>query len=381
MSALAIVLTCLLALSTYAGAVTTSAILVFALPCVVLCLLVAFRFRSATLPALLTVGLLGLAVAEVVNVLSGTGYGPAARSSFLSAAGSGAVVVLAESATPALLLLPVAAMVAGASALGAAQEVRGPSLAAALMSLVALALVERRRRRPVGLPRELGGVLVPLLLAIGLGGLVVNVQNEHFRKEPYLPSPGSVRAEIHPFTKPSPTPSPTPVPTVTASPTPTPSASPQTQSNRSSTHVLRDLLVFLLVLLTPVLLWLLARARSVASWRRAERRLRQGAGKQVVTGAWVWAIGRRATLGDGFDRWQSPDVLLASGVLRDDPAWTELASVVSQAAFADASLTGELQRQAWSSAFVAWGQTRETSPWWRRAWADVRTARPSRRSG
>jgi hypothetical protein len=378
-SALVLVLTCLMATSTYSGAITTSALLLFVLPCLVITVLVAFRFRSSTLPALITVGMVGLATSEVVNLVSGSGYGPAARSSFLAAAGSGAAVVLAASAAPALLLLPVAGMVAGALALGAAQEVRGPSAATAVTALVALAVVEHRRRRPVGLPLGLPGVAAPLLISAVLGVLLVNVQNERFAKDPYLPFPGSVRAEIRPFSPPSPTPSPTARPTpaasVSASPTPTPTLEPEPTEQRSTTQVLRTVLWFVLVLLSPVAVWLLVRARAAAAGRRARRRLRRGSGKPLVMGAWVWAAARRASLGEGFDRWESPDVLLATGVLEGDAAWTELATLVSRVAFADAANTEDLGSAAWAVATTAWDETRAASPWWRRLWSDVRSAR------
>lgn len=384
MSGLALVLTCLLAASTYSGAITTTALLIFVLPCLVFTVLAGFRFRGSTLPALLTVGLVGLASSEVVNLLSGADYGPAARSSFLSASGSGAVIVLAASAAPALMLLPVAAMIAGALALGAAQEVRGPSAATAVMALVALAVVERRRRSPVGLQLDVLGVAVPLLISVVLGVLLINVQNVRFDKEPYLPFPDSVRAEIRPFSQPSPTPSPTPRPTVNPTPSASPSqtaAEPPAARPRPTNQLLLNVLLFLLVLLSPLLVWLLARGRSIASWRRAGQRLQQGSGKQVVTGAWVWAAARRASLGDGFDRWESPDVLLASGVLAADQRLTELATLVSRAAFSSAHTSDEQGREAWATAASAWQDARAASPSWRRAWSDVRSSRAIKPTG
>lgn len=245
------------------------------------------------------------------------------------------------------------------------------------MAVIALAAVERERRRPFEISFELVGVLTPVLVA---AVLLINVQSDRFRRTRYLPFPSNVKADVRPFSKPRPTPSPIPTASPISPATPTSTATapapPPTTRPRSSSHLLLNILIFLLLLLSPLLLWLVAGVCvASSSWRRAGYRLRQGSGKQVVTGRWTWAAPRRASLGDGFKIWQLPDFLLASGSLRGDEAVTELAALVSNAAFASAAPSQQLERAAWTSAAAAWQGARRASPWWRRAWSDVRSAR------
>ncbi len=80
----------------------------------------------------------------------------------------------------------------------------------------------------------------------------------------------------------APAPLPTPSPVVTASPTPTPTADPVPRDVDGTS--VRTLLSWLVLPFLPLILVLLARLRSVLSWRSLGRRLRRGTPRERVAG-------------------------------------------------------------------------------------------------
>ncbi len=108
----AVVLTCLAAAFCFGGVVTLPGLALSVLPSVLVIGAVVARLvrRRRPLAGLATGLALGLALAEVANVISGDSHGPVARSTALAAlCTAGAIAALSR--TPALFLLPVAVLV------------------------------------------------------------------------------------------------------------------------------------------------------------------------------------------------------------------------------------------------------------------------------
>ncbi len=74
--------TCLVASVCFAGVVTTTALLMYVLPCVPLTAFLAWRVHTRLAGAFLGMPVLAYLLGQVVNALSGNEVGPAARSSF-----------------------------------------------------------------------------------------------------------------------------------------------------------------------------------------------------------------------------------------------------------------------------------------------------------
>jgi hypothetical protein len=131
---LAVVITCLVAAVTYAGAVTSVALAGFVLPGVLVAAVIGSFLTARRMPgtALVAGGVLALGWSELANVSTGATNGPVARSTFVAAICTLAAVVVVRSSWPALFLVPVAGSVCGAFLLGAAGEVRIVSVAAAV---------------------------------------------------------------------------------------------------------------------------------------------------------------------------------------------------------------------------------------------------------
>ena len=367
---LAVGATSLLACASYSGAITTLGLFAYVLPCVLVAMAAGWRWRTNTLPGLMGLPLLALALAEIVNLVSGDGAGPAAKSTAFAATGAGVAMLLAGSQVPSAFLLPLAGLVGGALGLGAAEEVRVPVVVAGVAALATLAVIERDRRRPRQLP--LGVLRIGVVIAlVGVAGFAaVTYQLDQQTRTPYYLFPDSVRQEIKPPGAPSPSPTASPTPTVsptptaTASPTPVATAPPQHHAG-ASVDASTVLWVLGFALLPFVLLGLLL-LRSAVSWRRLRRQL-LGSG---AAGAWTWAAARRASVGRGFAVSQSPDVLLRLGALKDEPVWVELAESACAQAFAGSARDTD----GWTLADTAWLEVRAASPRWRRALAAIRTA-------
>src|SRR4051794_33939464 len=105
---IAVTVSCLVAGLTYSGAVTTLALIAFVLPGVLLA--AASTTRASRLSAwggLLAGGAVALAWGEVVNLVSGDGNGPAARSTFAAALFTAVALAAAAGPAPAGFLLGV----------------------------------------------------------------------------------------------------------------------------------------------------------------------------------------------------------------------------------------------------------------------------------
>ena len=179
---LAVVATCLLAAMTNAGAVTTFALAVFVLPAVAMAAAVGLFFAERHMfgTAIILGGLLALGWSELVNIVSGTADGPAARATFLAAACTLVAVVVAQSRSPAFFLVAVAGSVCGALLLGAGGEVRIVAVAAAVAAALTLASIEQSQRNWTAPPRRgLALVLLPLLVgAVAAGVVLLQVQQD-----------------------------------------------------------------------------------------------------------------------------------------------------------------------------------------------------------
>ena len=123
---LAVIVTCLLAAMTNAGAVTVFGFVAFVLPGVVAAAVfgsfLAARRKSGA--ALILGGVLILGWSELVNISGGSADGPVARATFAAAGWTLGGVVVARSGSPAFFLVTVAGSVCSALLLGAGGEAR-----------------------------------------------------------------------------------------------------------------------------------------------------------------------------------------------------------------------------------------------------------------
>jgi hypothetical protein len=289
-----VVACCVTAALAYSGAVTLLAMLAYLLPAVVVTAAVTFRTAGASVRAAAFVGLgLSLALAEVVNLVSGTGNGPAARSTFTAAAFTALAVALVTSRRPALFLVGVAGVVVGALALGAGAEVAPVAVGTAVVSVVALGVVESSSRRWTERSRGLVVLLVAALL-VGVAVAVVALQADRERGEaaPAVLAPGAVAATIRP---PQALGDPDPL---SATPTPTPTRESPSPVPESAAPDVSVVWTWLGLLLLALVVLVVGRLGCVwLRWRLLRRRLRRGAPADRVAGAWQWSVRRLRAAG------------------------------------------------------------------------------------
>lgn len=303
---LAVTLTCLVAATTYAGAVTVSGLALFVLPAVLGAAVIAWSPAARRMPAatLIVGGLLVLGWSELVNLWSGTSYGPAARSTFVAAGCALVAAVASSSRWPALFLLAVVGTVAGALVLGAGSEVRIVAVAATVVASLTLGSIERSRRRWVAEPGlGLGLVLISIVVG-GAAAAAVLLQTQRDPRQPEVLGPGLSYPRIKPPWK---DPLGSPQTRVAAQQLPRPTTDRQKRVGRKQTakHVSQPaasadrkqrsktwlyVLASLVLVLVAVALLLGGRLLAVRlAWRRIRRRLASGAPPARVTGAWAWA--------------------------------------------------------------------------------------------
>jgi hypothetical protein len=352
--------TCLVAGLAYSGAVTGLALLVFVLPGVLLAAASTSAVaRLSTWGGLLAGGAVALVWGEVVNVVSGNGNGPAARSTFAAALFTAVAVAAGAGPAPALFLLGVVGVLAGALALGAGAEVGPVGVATAVAAVVALAVVGRAREAWAERPP---GRLVVLILALVVGAAVaavVVIADRQTTADPAVLSAGAVDDSIRPpgFLE-------LPTPTLTAART---HAADQQALAPAGGHVAEDEsrspFWWLVAVLVVVILALLVRLIWVAwAWRRLRRRLLRGSPIERVGGAWVWARRRIVATGLELPINLSPDAVAAgrgtSGLPRSvRPALVRLARTAEVAMFAPSDGPTEAEVAfAWEAADLAAGE-------------------------
>jgi len=288
------------------------------------------------------VGFVGTGVvALAADRLGGSTSGPLARSSLLACGLVVAALLLARTAWPMLLLLPMLGLLGSAVALGSGKDALlwcGTWSVAAGMTLVMLGpygsvLLSHRQR------------LIPLLtalLCVGLGATAAGVAATAVLGQPWqmrhtdggvdlraLPA-APVALLLAPLADTS-RPLPPPADTGTTAPPPSP---PPSMWRVLLAGLLWALVLWLLVwaLLTAgrfLVRWGAARAL----WLGERRRLRQGSNRARVIGAWTWARLRLARAGVPPPRWTAPDVAVewASRAGNDD--LSTLAALTSEVAF------------------------------------------------
>ncbi len=381
----AVVMTCLLAALTNAGAVTPFALVVFVLPAVMVAAVLGsfLAARRASAIALILGGLLALGWSELVNVWSGTANGPAARATFVAAGCTLVAVVVARSSSPALFLLTVAASVCGALLLGAGGEVRGVAVAAAVSAALTLGWIEQSRRNWTARPRRAPALVLLSLLVGAVAAGVVLLQAQRDPRQPEALAAGQNYPHIKPpwsdpLGRAANSVSPPPQPRETARQPPPQSPKHQTKSHpRTSkkpstarTHTpppkhaahgkhTSPSRVWLYVLAGILLVALALAARLLAvrlAWRRLRLRLASGAPAEQVTGAWAWMRMRLEACRLPLPAALSPDVVAAGGVMEDLPTETSgrlgfLATTTTLAAFAsEGSVAPADGTAAWNAA-------------------------------
>lgn len=354
----AVLVTCGLAATAYAGAVSGVALVAFVLPVVVVTGLVTSALSRLSPAMALTGGAVtSLVLAEVVNVVSGTSHGPAARSSFAAATFTVVALLLAASRAPATFGIGVVGVLAGALVLGAGAEVAPVAVATALVWALALAVVERTSRGWVG--RRAGAVTA--LLGAGamavLVGLVALQARSNLPDEPFALGPAVVEESISP-----PELLGAAAPKVKADQRPAETSPDSTDTGATVPPLVVDdllghawslvgfVLVVVAVLVVLRLLWVWA------AWRRLHRRLRRGGPSDQVAGAWVWASRRLRAAGWDLPPSVSPDRVAAGMADRGlprvvRPALRRVAAPTVQAVYSPPSGLRDLDpADAWKAA-------------------------------
>ena len=351
--------TCLVAGLAYSGAVTGLALVAFVLPGVLLAAASTTAVaRLSTWGGLLAGGAVALVWGEVVNLVSGNGNGPAARSTFAAAVFTAVAVAAGAGPAPTCFLVGVVGVLAGALALGAGAEVGPVAVATAVVAVVALAVVARAREawaeRP---PGRLAVLLFALVVGAAVAAVVV-VADRQTTADPSVLSAGAVDDSIRPpgFLE-LPTPTPTPARTHAADQkAPVPAGQAAEDESRSPFWWLLAVLV-VVVLAVPVRL-----AWVALAWRRLRRRLRHGSPVERVGGAWVWARRRIVATGLELPSNLSPDAVAAgrgtSGLPRAvRPALVRLARATEVAMFSPSDGPTEAEvTSAWEAADLAAGE-------------------------
>lgn len=290
---------CAVASLAYSGAVSLFALLAFVLPAVVAVAagtawVAQFSLRFAAASGLAA----ALAVAEVVNLVSGDAHGPAARSTFAAAAFTALAVAAARGPAPALFTAAVVGVIVGALGLGAGAEVAPVAIATAVVTTVALAVVEGQSRRWTGRAPHLVAVVTFALLIGGLSAAIALQADRRLEGEPAVLAPGAVDQSIQP---PSVLGDPDPGPTPPRAP-----ADSTAEVDTPATDSGAPLRAIWLTVLAALLAALVAAALRVAwvalSWRRLRRRLRRGTEAEQVAGAWIWSTRRLRAAGFALPR-------------------------------------------------------------------------------
>lgn len=355
-----VVITCAIASLCYAGAVSLAALFLYVLPGVLIGAFTSMAglrsgpwWRGAVFGVLV-----GLAWAETINIVGGDADGPIARSTFAAAAATAIAVALLSSPVPAAFLIPIAAIVLESAVLGAAGEVSVVALVTTASALVALGIVENRRRRWL-VPHSFRAATALLLAVMTLAaGVILLTQQAIHVGQPLVVDANSVNPAVRPpWEPPPPPPAPTPTPTAsptatptasptatpTVKPTPTPSPSPtkapvppESQDSFVLPLLVRIFLLLLLLALIAFVTW-----RLIRWWRlrQLRARLRSGTPAEQVVGAWLWTRNRLQARGLPLDPRISPDLIDESTLLAlltpaAQAGMHDLAQLVSDAAFA-----------------------------------------------
>lgn len=366
---LLVTVTVVLASVAYLGSVPPRALVVFVLPASLIGAVVATAARRLG-AGLLTVLVASGAWSVVVNVLSGTTQGPAARSSAFAGLFSGLAVLALGTSMPALFLLPVSLVLGGALGLGAGAEVWPVALMVAVAAVPALASVERERRRWTAAPRTAGLLGLGLLVALLGGGVALVLQpprtplvlfpgqtdpavNARLPELAQILDPGpTIRPGAAPSGRPSRRPSTAgSLPSVLATPQPSRPAEPRSLTPTSRLLVALQLApALLLVLLAAVLL----RVVFVGvAWRRLRRHLDDGTPAQRVVGAWTWLSLRLPRSGVTLPPSWSPDIAADETQLpvpQSQKAVHALAAQASMAAFSNLHVTTDTASTSWDLA-------------------------------
>lgn len=304
---------CVVASLSYSGAVSLVALLAFVLPTVVLVVLVTTGVARLSLRLATASGLVAaLGIAEIVNLVSGEGHGPAARSTFAAAAFTVLAVAAVRGPAPALFAAAVVGVVVGALGLGAGAEVAPVAVATVAVTVVALAVVEAQDRHWTRRPPQLMTVLAFALLVGALSATIALQADRQLEGEPAVLTPGAVQPTIRPpglLGDPDPTVSPTPTAV------PTPEADTAAPPPSESTVPVRTIWLVVLMVVLVLVLGAVVRVVWVAlAWRSLRRRLRRGSGPDQVAGAWVWATRRLRAAGWPIPLSLSADTVTAVGL-------------------------------------------------------------------
>lgn len=302
---------CAVAALSYSGAVTLTALLWFVLPAVVVVTGVTASVARLSLRLAAVAGLLAaLGVAEIVNLVSGTAHGPAARSTFAAAAFTVLAVAAVLGPAPALFTAGVVGVVVGALGLGAGAEVAPVAVATAVVTVVALAVVEAQARRWTRRPPQLAPVVVlTLLVAVCVAAIALQA-DRRLEGDPAVLAPGAVQPTIRP---PRALGDPSPRPTATTKPkarVKDKADNNTTPPSNESAVPLRAIWLVVLALVLALLLGLALRILWVdMAWRLLRRRLRKGSAADQVAGAWVWSTRRLRAAGWPISRSLSADAV------------------------------------------------------------------------
>lgn len=312
---------CAVAALSYSGAVTLTALLWFVLPTVVVVTAVTATVARLSLRLAAVSGLLAaLGVAEIVNLVSGTAHGPAARSTFAAAVFTVLAVAAALGPAPALFAAAVVGVIVGALGLGAGAEVAPVAVATAVVTVLALAVVEAQTRRWTRRPPQLAAVVVLTLLVGACVAAIALQADRSLEGDPAVLAPGAVQPSIRPpraLGDPSPRPTAAPIPEARAKDKADNDVPPPTNE---SAVPLRAIWLVVLALVLASLLGLALRILWVdMAWRLLRRRLRKGSAADQVAGAWVWSTRRLRAAGWPIPRSLSADAVSSGHGVSDLP--------------------------------------------------------------
>ncbi|WP_284533107.1 hypothetical protein [Nocardioides sp. T2.26MG-1] len=290
---------CAVASLAYSGAVSLFALLAFVIPAVVVVIVLTAAAARLSVQLAAASGLAAaLAVAEVVNLVSGTGHGPAARSTFAAATFTALAVAAVRGPAPALFTAGVVGVVGGALGLGAGAEVAPVAVATAVVTTIALAVVEGQSRRWTGRAPHLIAVVTFAVLIGGLSAAIALQADRRLEGEPAVLAPGAVDQSIQP---PSVLGDPDPRPTPSRAPADS-TAEVDTPPTDSGAPLRAIWLTVLAALLSALVAATLRVAWVALAWRRLRRRLRRGTETEQIAGAWIWSTRRLRAAGFALPR-------------------------------------------------------------------------------